>query len=115
MPVVVASIPGAFAGEATGIDCAAPLNLADVRAIDAAMERHAVIVFHGHKLTDEQQIAFTKNFGDLERYETPGHIRKREEERLGRDNRDRRRGAPSLLGHGSRGHRRGPVSSPQTR
>ena len=48
------------------------------------MQRHAVLVFHGQKLTDEQQIAFTKSFGELERYETPGHIRKREEERLGR-------------------------------
>jgi alpha-ketoglutarate-dependent 2,4-dichlorophenoxyacetate dioxygenase len=84
MPVVVVSIPGAFAGEVSGIDCAAPLAQADVRAIDMGMERHAVIVFHGQDLTDEQQIAFTKNFGELERYETPGHIRKREEERLGR-------------------------------
>lgn len=84
MPVVVASSPGAFAGEVSGIDCAAPLTQADVRAIDAAMERHGVIVLHDQKLTDEQQIAFTKHFGELERYETPGHIRKREEERLGR-------------------------------
>ncbi|HXE25552.1 MAG TPA: TauD/TfdA family dioxygenase, partial [Roseiarcus sp.] len=84
MPVAVTSIPGAFAGEVSGIDCAAPLTQADVRAIDAAMERHAVIVSHDQKLTDEQQIAFTKSFGELERYETPGHIRKREQERLGR-------------------------------
>jgi alpha-ketoglutarate-dependent 2,4-dichlorophenoxyacetate dioxygenase len=84
MPAAVASIPGVFAGEVSGIDCARPLTQADVRAIDGAMERHAVIVFHGQDLTDEQQIAFTKNFGQLERYETPGHIRKREEERLGR-------------------------------
>jgi alpha-ketoglutarate-dependent 2,4-dichlorophenoxyacetate dioxygenase len=84
MPVVVASIPGAFAGEVSGIDCARQLTQADVRAVDAGMERHGVLVFHGQNLTDEQQIAFTKNFGELERYETPGHIRKREEERLGR-------------------------------
>ncbi|HXE26627.1 MAG TPA: TauD/TfdA family dioxygenase [Roseiarcus sp.] len=84
MPVAVTSIPGAFAGEVSGIDCAAALTQADVRAVEAAMERHAVIVSHDQKLTDEQQIAFTKSFGELERYETPGHIRKREEERLGR-------------------------------
>jgi alpha-ketoglutarate-dependent 2,4-dichlorophenoxyacetate dioxygenase len=84
MSVVVASIPEAFAGEVSGIDCAAPLSEADVRAIDMGMERHAVLVFHGQQLTDEQQIAFTRNFGDLERYETPGHIRSREQERLGR-------------------------------
>jgi len=84
MPAAVASIPGVFAGEVSGIDCAKPLAQADVRAIDMGLERHAVIVFHGQNLTDEQQIAFTRNFGELERYETPGHIRKREEERLGR-------------------------------
>jgi len=47
------------------------------------MERHAVLVFRNQPLTDEQQIAFTHQFGELERYETPDHIRKRQEERLG--------------------------------
>jgi alpha-ketoglutarate-dependent 2,4-dichlorophenoxyacetate dioxygenase len=83
MPVVVVPIPGAFAGEVAGVDCAAPLAEIDVHAIDAAMERHAVLVFRGQPLTDEQQLAFTKHFGALEHYETPGHIRKREQERLG--------------------------------
>ena len=55
-----------------------------MRAIDMAMERYAVLVFRDQPLTDEQQLAFTRLFGELERYETPGHIRKREEERLGR-------------------------------
>jgi alpha-ketoglutarate-dependent 2,4-dichlorophenoxyacetate dioxygenase len=84
MSVVIAPILSTFAGEVTGLDCAAPLADVDVRAIDAAMERHAVLVFRGQPLTDEQQIDFTKHFGELERYETSGHIRKREEERLGR-------------------------------
>jgi alpha-ketoglutarate-dependent taurine dioxygenase len=35
------------------------------------MARHAVLVFRDQPLTDEQQLAFTKRFGDLERYETP--------------------------------------------
>ncbi|MBV9288856.1 MAG: TauD/TfdA family dioxygenase [Hyphomicrobiales bacterium] len=83
MPVVVAPIPCAFAGEVARIDRSASLTEADVRAVDAAMERHAVLVFRGQPLTDEQQIAFTRHFGELERYETPGHIRKREEGRLG--------------------------------
>ena len=47
------------------------------------MARHAVLVFHDQPLTDEQQLAFTKRFGELERYETSGHIRKREQDRLG--------------------------------
>jgi alpha-ketoglutarate-dependent 2,4-dichlorophenoxyacetate dioxygenase len=78
MPIVVAPIPDAF----VGIDCAKPLRHTDVACIDAAMEWHAVLVFREQPLTDEQQLAFTRQFGDLERYETPGHIRKRGEERL---------------------------------
>jgi alpha-ketoglutarate-dependent 2,4-dichlorophenoxyacetate dioxygenase len=84
MSVVIAPIPGAFAGEVAGLDCATPLGEAEARALDAAMERHAALVFRDQPLTDEQQIAFTRHFGELERYETPGHIRKRGEERLGR-------------------------------
>jgi alpha-ketoglutarate-dependent 2,4-dichlorophenoxyacetate dioxygenase len=42
-----------------------------------------VLVFRGQDLTDEQQLAFTLNFGVLERYKTPGHVRKREDNRLG--------------------------------
>jgi alpha-ketoglutarate-dependent 2,4-dichlorophenoxyacetate dioxygenase len=83
MPVVIGQIPGAFAAEVSGVDCAATLSAPDAQAIDSAMERHAVLLFHNQPLTDEQQLAFTRHFGELERYETPGHVRKRNEERLG--------------------------------
>ena len=83
MPVVIGQIPGAFAAEVSGVECAAPLAQPDTQAIDAAMERYAVLVFRDQPLTDEQQLAFTRHFGELERYETPGHIRKRDEHRLG--------------------------------
>lgn len=83
MPVVVRPIPQAFAGEVSGVECAAPLGETDIRAIDSAMERRAVLVFRDQPLTDAQQLAFTRQFGELERYDAPGHIRKRAEERLG--------------------------------
>ncbi len=83
MPVVVSRLPGAFAGEASGMDCRLPCDPDDVAAIHEGMSRHGVLVFRDQPLTDEQQLAFTRQFGDLERYETPGHIRKREQERLG--------------------------------
>jgi alpha-ketoglutarate-dependent 2,4-dichlorophenoxyacetate dioxygenase len=41
MPVAIELISDTFAGEAAGVDCARPLDRADIRAIDAAMERHA--------------------------------------------------------------------------
>ncbi len=83
MPVVVNPVPGAFAGEAFAVDCRAPLDAEDIAAIHDGMVRHAVLVFGDQSLTDAQQLAFTRQFGELERYETPGHIRKREQERLG--------------------------------
>jgi alpha-ketoglutarate-dependent 2,4-dichlorophenoxyacetate dioxygenase len=82
MPAIVSPISAAFASQVVGVDCAAPLPAADVASIDAAMEQHAVLLFRDQPLNDEQQLAFTRQFGQLERYETPGHIRKREEERL---------------------------------
>jgi alpha-ketoglutarate-dependent 2,4-dichlorophenoxyacetate dioxygenase len=82
MPMTISPIPGAFAGQVSGVDCAAPLARADVARIDAAMDEYAVLVFRDQPLTDEQQLAFTRQFGQIERYEAPGHIRKREEERL---------------------------------
>ncbi len=30
------------------------------------MDRYAVLVFHGQDITDEQQHAFSRNFGELE-------------------------------------------------
>jgi alpha-ketoglutarate-dependent 2,4-dichlorophenoxyacetate dioxygenase len=82
MTVVVSPMPNAFAGEVLAIDCAKPLDGRDIDASHEGMAKHAVLVFRDQPLTDEQHIIFTKQFGD-ERYETPRHIRKRGEERLG--------------------------------
>ena len=73
----------AFAGEVSEIDITRPIGREDVAAIEAGMDTYAVLVFRGQDLTDEQQLAFTLNFGVLERYKTPGHARKREDNRLG--------------------------------
>jgi alpha-ketoglutarate-dependent 2,4-dichlorophenoxyacetate dioxygenase len=83
MSAVVSALPNVFAGVVSDVRCAEPLTSEDVAAIREGMTRHAVLVFRDQPLTDEQQLAFTTCFGDLERYETPGHVRKREQERLG--------------------------------
>jgi alpha-ketoglutarate-dependent 2,4-dichlorophenoxyacetate dioxygenase len=72
-----------FAAEVSGIDCRSPLSTADVAAIEAGMDEYAVLVFRDQVLTDQQQLAFTRHFGELEGYNTPGHIRKQSESRLG--------------------------------
>jgi len=56
----------AFIGEASGIDLCKPLTPAEVAAIEAGMDRYGVLVFHDQHFTDEQQVAFSLNFGELE-------------------------------------------------
>ena len=70
-----------FVGEVSGIDIARPLSPAEVAEIEAGMNAHAVLVFHDQKLTDEQQMAFTVNFGTLEDARG-GNITKPEDKRL---------------------------------
>jgi alpha-ketoglutarate-dependent 2,4-dichlorophenoxyacetate dioxygenase len=55
-----------FVAEASGLDLRQPLSPADVRAINAAMNRYAVLVWRGQPLTPQQQIDFAKSFGPLD-------------------------------------------------
>ena len=55
-----------FVGEISGIDISVPLAADLVAAIEAGMDRFAVLVFRGQPLTDEQQCDFSRNFGELE-------------------------------------------------
>ena len=50
----------------TGIDVRKPLSASEVAAIDAGMDKHAVLVLPGQDITDTQQLAFSRNFGPLE-------------------------------------------------
>lgn len=52
--------------EAEGIDLREPLSAAQAEEIHAAMDRYAVLVFHGQPLTDEQHLAFTRALGPVE-------------------------------------------------
>ncbi len=53
--------------ECRGIDIAETLTAEAAAAIDAGMDRYAVLVFRrAAPLTTDQQIAFTRNFGELE-------------------------------------------------
>lgn len=54
-----------FAGEVFGLDLRGPLGAADIAAIHAGMDRYAVLVFHGQRLTNEDHVAFTARLGPL--------------------------------------------------
>jgi hypothetical protein len=70
-----------FAAVVEGIDLCAPLNSAQVAAINAGMDRHAVLVFHDQPVTDEQQIAFTRSLGKIE-LNTANNITRLDQRRL---------------------------------
>jgi alpha-ketoglutarate-dependent 2,4-dichlorophenoxyacetate dioxygenase len=62
-----------FTGLVTNLDLREPLRPEDVAQIEAGMNRYGVLVFHGQDITDDQQVAFTRNFGPLEEfYFVPG-------------------------------------------
>lgn len=58
--------PIAFVGEVSGIDLTRPLTREEVAAIETGMDRYGVLVFHDQHISDEQQVAFSENFGPLE-------------------------------------------------
>jgi alpha-ketoglutarate-dependent 2,4-dichlorophenoxyacetate dioxygenase len=81
MAVSIRQIHPVFVGEVSGCDMTKPLSRDDVAAIEAGMDKYAVLVFHDQRITDEQQLAFTRNFGTLET-SGPGNITKPHEFRL---------------------------------
>ncbi len=55
-----------FAGEASGLDLTRPLTPGQVAAIDDGMDKYGVLVFHDQHFADETQMAFSRQFGELE-------------------------------------------------
>jgi len=82
MSIAFRPLHPAFAAEVDGIDCGRPLSGEEIAAVEAAMDKYAVLVLRDQAITDEQQLAFTQHFGALENYKTGGHIRKRTDSRL---------------------------------
>jgi alpha-ketoglutarate-dependent 2,4-dichlorophenoxyacetate dioxygenase len=81
MAVSIQRVQGDFVGEVSGIDLAAPVDAADAAALQAAIDELGVLVFRDQRITDDQQLAFTRYFGEIEN-SAGGHIAKPEEHRL---------------------------------
>jgi alpha-ketoglutarate-dependent 2,4-dichlorophenoxyacetate dioxygenase len=71
-----------FAGEVSGVDLTHNLTEAEVAALEAGMDRFAVLVYHRQAVTDEQQKSFSLNFGKLEQTEG-GNVTQAKDQRLG--------------------------------
>jgi alpha-ketoglutarate-dependent 2,4-dichlorophenoxyacetate dioxygenase len=81
MTVSIRQIHPVFVGEVSGIDATSPLSRDEVAAIEAGMDRYAVLVFRDQQVGDEQQMAFSRHFGALEDARG-GNITKPEDKRL---------------------------------
>ena len=55
-----------FAGEVSGIDIIRTLTAEQAAAIEQGMDQYGVLVFHDQRFDDKTQLAFSRNFGDLE-------------------------------------------------
>lgn len=66
MAIDVRQIHDGFVGEVSGLDLTQPLSPGEVEVIEQAIAKYAVLVFHDQPLTDEQQVAFSTNFGPIE-------------------------------------------------
>ena len=64
--ITVKQLHPLFMGEIGNIDLRQPLDKDTVGALSDAINKHAVLVFHDQFIDDEQQQAFSRNFGDLE-------------------------------------------------
>ena len=65
MSITVKPTHADFVTEIFGVDLARPLAPADRDAIEDAINRYAIVVFHDQTLTDEQQIDFARHFGPI--------------------------------------------------
>ena len=81
MSIKITPLHPVFAGEITGVDATRPLSREMEAAIEAGMDRYAVLVFRDQRLSDEQQLAFSQSFGALEETNGTG-ISKPGEQRL---------------------------------
>jgi alpha-ketoglutarate-dependent 2,4-dichlorophenoxyacetate dioxygenase len=81
MPVTITELTPGFVGEVSGVDITRPLTQDQVAALEAGMDRFAVLVYHDQRLSDDQQKAFSINFGPLEQT-AGGNVTKAADRRL---------------------------------
>ena len=78
MSIEILATGAALGAEIRGVDLAHPPDDATFAAIERAFDTHGVIFFRGQQITPQQQVAFTRRFGEIEfnifgeRWSVPG-------------------------------------------
>jgi alpha-ketoglutarate-dependent 2,4-dichlorophenoxyacetate dioxygenase len=81
MAISVRLLHDLFAAEVRDVDLTRPVPPNGIAAIEAAIAEHAVLVFPDQRVTDDQQLRFSRYFGELEETRGTG-ISKPGEQRL---------------------------------
>jgi alpha-ketoglutarate-dependent taurine dioxygenase len=63
--IEIAPLSGALGAEVRGLDLSRPLDAASFAAVHAAYLEHQVLVFRDQSLSPDQQLAFSRRFGEL--------------------------------------------------
>lgn len=66
MALRITPLHPSIGARAEGVDLRRPLTTEEATAIESAMDKHAVLVFPGQDIDDNQQMAFGRNFGPIE-------------------------------------------------
>lgn len=81
MTLSIESLEPEIGARVSGVDLTQPLTPDVAAQIEGAMDTYAMLVFHGQNITDEQQKAFTLNFGAIEDARG-GNVTKAKDKRL---------------------------------
>ncbi len=71
-----------FVAEIDGVDLSQPLGQSLATELEQIIDQHGVAIFHNQVITDDQQKAFSENFGELEAT-AGGHVSTPGQKRLG--------------------------------
>ena len=85
MAVEIKALTPGFIGEVSGVDLTKALTPDEAATIEDGMDRLAVLIFHDQHITDEQQLAFSVNFGEIERPDKKSNITQAKDRRLSED------------------------------
>ena len=81
MPLTATPILPRFGAECTGLDLTKPLSEAEVKQVTDAMDTWGITVWRNTGMNDDQHVAFSRNFGYLERVPRREGVRFRLEQR----------------------------------